>query len=130
MKFGSGTRSSLDVEMKESMFKPGPNLYTGDHSKLQKSAPKFAFGTSSRLSSDKLTLKVPGPGHYMARTYTGEEGSKFSMGKILHSTQSQKEQNFKPGPGMYDPDASVVLKKESAWKIGSEVRRDLAFEKK
>ena len=41
----------------------------------------------------------------------------------------KKEQKFKPGPGNYSPDTSPVKKKESAWKIGTEVRRDLKVEK-
>ena len=40
------------------------------------------------------------------------------------------EQAKKPGPGSYNPNKMNVMKKESSWKIGSAVRRDLNFDKK
>ena len=67
---------------------------------------------------------------YMSKTFTGEEGSRFSMRKTLDFDQHHKEQMQKPGPGNYSPSHKSIKKKESAWKIGSEVRKDLAFEKK
>ena len=82
-----------------------------------------------RASESKYSLHVPGPGNYMARTFTGEEGSKFSMGMKMEYEPHRKEQKFKPGPGNYSPNTNPTKKKESAWKIGSEVRKDLAFEK-
>ena len=82
-----------------------------------------------RVSESKYSLKVPGPGNYMARTFTGQEGSRFSMGAKMDYEPHRKEQKFKPGPGNYSPEHSPTKKKESAWKIGTEVRRDLKFEK-
>lgn len=41
----------------------------------------------------------------------------------------RKEQKSKPGPGNYSPSTSQMHRKESSWKIGTEVRRDLKFEK-
>ena len=128
MRFGTGVRTSLDNE-KEGRCKPGPGVYSADPSKVQKNAPKYGFGSQMRVSESKYSLHVPGPGNYMARTFTGEEGSKFSMGMKMEYEPHRKEQKFKPGPGNYSPNTSPTKKKESAWKIGSEVRRDLAFEK-
>ena len=51
------------------------------------------------------------------------------MGAKMEYEPHRKEQKFKPGPGNYSPDNSPTRKKESAWKIGTEVRRDLKFEK-
>ena len=82
-----------------------------------------------RQHESKYSLQVPGPGNYMARTFTGAEGSRFSMAMKMEYEPHKKEQKFKPGPGNYSPDTSPVKKKESAWKIGTEVRRDLKVEK-
>lgn len=65
----------------------------------------------------------------MAKTFTGEEGSKFSMADKLKFEPHRKEQKFKPGPGNYSPEVSPTKHRESAWKIGTEVRRDLKVEK-
>ena len=63
----------------------------------------------------------------MARTFTGAEGSRFSMGMKMEYEPHKKEQKSKPGPGNYSPNTSPTKKKESSWKIGTEVRKDLAF---
>ena len=42
MKFGSGQRSSLEGKS----WSPGPGAYVQDASRIQKSAPRFGFGTS------------------------------------------------------------------------------------
>lgn len=65
----------------------------------------------------------------MARTFTGHEGSRFSMGQTLQYEPSRKEKLTKPGPGAYSPNTSVTKNKESAWKIGTSSRQDLLFEK-
>ena len=41
----------------------------------------------------------------------------------------RKEQAHKPGPGNYNPEVGGIKKKDPAFKIGTETRRDLAFEK-
>lgn len=82
-----------------------------------------------RSSGDKLKLAVPGPGNYAAKTYTGKEQPSFSMGALSNYDPSKKEQGFKPGPGNYSPEPTIVKKKEPAYRIGTETRRDLAFEK-
>ena len=110
-------------------MKPGPNVYSADPSKIQRKAPNYGFGSQQRQQESRLSLKVPGPGHYMARTFTGMEGSHFSMAAKSEFEPHRKEQKFKPGPGNYSPEYSPTKNKESAWKIGTEVRRDLAFEK-
>ena len=128
MKFGTGNRVSLDGG-KEAAFKPGPGNYDGNYKNLRTASPKFGFGSSQRGGS-KLTMSVPGPGEYKPRPVTGAEGPLFSMGSTLEYSPQKKEQNFKPGPGNYRPDDSPVTKRASAWKMGSDVRRDLAFEKR
>ena len=47
MKFGTGQRSSLEGKA----LAPGPGAYGQDASKVQKSAPKFGFGTSMRAEA-------------------------------------------------------------------------------
>ena len=47
MKFGTGSRTSLDGG-KEVKMKPGPGAYTGNSTTVQKSSPKFGFGSSTR----------------------------------------------------------------------------------
>lgn len=47
----------------------------------------------------------------------------------MQYSPERKEQAFKPGPGNYSPGIRNVRKSEPAFRIGSEVRRDLAFEK-
>lgn len=44
MKFGTGQRSQLDGD-KETKMKPGPGNYSADPSKVQRSAPRFGFGS-------------------------------------------------------------------------------------
>ena len=52
------------------------------------------------------------------------------MGAISTYSPERKEQRFKPGPGNYQPENSFIhKKKEPAFKIGTETRKDLAFEK-
>ena len=88
----------------------------------------FVFGSEARAEApDKI--KAPGPGQYMAKTFTGHEGSRFSMGQTLQYEPNVKEKLTKPGPGAYSPDSTVTRQKESAWKIGKSSRQDLLFEK-
>lgn len=51
------------------------------------------------------------------------------MGAVTKYTPHVKEQAFKPGPGSYNPTMSKTMRHDPAFKIGSEVRKDLAFEK-
>ena len=127
-KFGSGQRGDLE-SLKEQQHKPGPGTYDGDDARVQTAAPKYGFGSAQRPSESKLHEKPPGPGHYMARTFTGEEGSKFSMAGQLNFEPHRKEQDAKPGPNYYNPDSSPTKQKDSAWTIGKDVRRDLKAEK-
>ena len=105
MKFGTGQRSELGGG-KEVRAKPGPNVYSADPSKVQRTAPKFGFGSQKRSSESKLSLKVPGPGEYLAKTFTGFEGVKYSMGATIQYHPASKEQKHKPGPGNYEPNVS------------------------
>lgn len=114
---------------KEGRFKPGPGVYSANPAHVQHRSPKYAFGTDSREDISKLGSKTPGPGSYMARTFTGFENPQFSMGQTLMWKPHAKEQKQKPGPGSYSPMQSTTKKKEAAWRIGTEVRRDLQFEK-
>ena len=125
MKFGSGQRSSLERKS----ISPGAGAYEQDTTRLQRSAPKFGFGTSERNGRENTKLKVPGPGNYAAKTYTGKELPAFSMGASNTFFPDKKEQAFKPGPGNYSPDGNKIKKAEPAFKIGTGTRKDLAFEK-
>ena len=128
MKFGTGMRTSFDGG-KEGKHRPGPNQYSADPSKIQRSAPNYGFGSQLRQSESHKRLYVPGPGQYMAKTFTGQEGSRFSMAQTIDYEPLRKESQSRPGPGNYDPNANTVLKKESQWVFGSEVRKDQKFEK-
>ena len=103
MKFGTGRRTELGGG-KETAMKPGPGIYSADPSKVQKSAPKFGFGSQKRSHESNLRMSAPGPGQYMAKTFTGFEGVKYSMGANINYFPAGKEQKHKPGPGVYDPD--------------------------
>lgn len=106
----------------------GPGGYTQDSEKLKTAAPKFGFGTSTRAES-KNRLKVPGPGNYAAKTFTGKDLPSYSMGATINYSPERKEQAKKPGPGNYSPGMNEIKNKEPSYKIGTETRRDLAFEK-
>ena len=127
MKFGSGSRTSLDGG-KEQLQKPGPGAYAGHTSKIQKQSPKFGFGSSTREGFK--TLNVPGPGNYASQGYTGRDGPTYSMGALTTYKPKEKEEKQKPGPGNYNPDFSSSKKKDPTCKFGNDVRRDLEAEKK
>jgi len=124
MKFGSGQRSSLQANS----LSPGPGGYEQDAAYLQKAAPRFGFGSSTRAEA-KNKLKVPGPGNYAAKTFTGKDLPSYSMGATITYSPERKEADKKPGPGNYNPGLNEVKNKEPSFKIGTETRRDLAFEK-
>lgn len=60
MKFGTGQRSQLGGHSTS----PGPGNYAYSKERLQKSAPKFGFGTGAREGRDNKKMNVPGPGNY------------------------------------------------------------------
>ena len=74
-------------------------------------------------------MKVPGPGNYVAKQYTGKDGSHFSMGAHTHYSPERKEQAHKPGPGNYSPENGIIKKAEPSYGIGTETRRDRQAEK-
>ena len=127
MKFGSGQRSEL-AGTKTQKLSPGPGAYDQEAAKLQKTAPKFGFGTSNREAGSKR-LAVPGPGNYEPKGFVSKEGPRYSLGAQNTFHPDKKEQAFKPGPGNYSPQIDPARKREPAYRIGSETRRDLAFEK-
>lgn len=47
------------------------------------------------------------------------------MSALARYDPTHNESAHKPGPGAYSPEKSTPMKKASAWKIGSEPRRDL-----
>lgn len=65
----------------------------------------------------------------MTKTFTGKEMPSFSMGATMSYSPERKEQSYKPGPGNYSPSQSITRRSDPAFKIGSETRKDLAFEK-
>lgn len=69
---------------------PGPGNYAQDDASVTKNkAPKFGFGTSKRNNNNEKL--GPGPGNYAARTFTGEENPKYSMGITNNYDPSKKE---------------------------------------
>ena len=89
----------------------------------------YGFGTGKRASGSKLSLVTPGPGTYLAKTFTGFDLPQYSMGQTLSFEPHRKEQKQKPGPGTYSPQHDQTNEKRAAWKIGSDIRRDLKFDK-
>ena len=51
------------------------------------------------------------------------------MGARLHESPERREHASKPGPGNYSPASGFVRKSEPSFRIGTETRRDHAFEK-
>ena len=78
MKFGSGQRTNLAKQT----LSPGPGGYQPEPTNVQKAAPKFGFGSSTRATGGNLKLKVPGPGNYASKTYTGKDSASYSMGAV------------------------------------------------
>jgi hypothetical protein len=131
MKFGSGSRTSLEGG-KEGKMKPGPGAY--DEANLystMKAPPRFSFGSGIRTEEANLKMRkfVPGPGTYHSKSFVGKEGNHLTMGSQLKYDQPSKEGAFKPGPGTHNPNFLSDKKKEATWRIGTETRRDLATEK-
>jgi len=128
-KIGTGARTSL-AGSKESLTKPGPGNYTQNFSALMVSSPKFGFGSGKR-NGMASTQRVPGPGAYETRK-SANDGHRKTMSAILNYAPHMKETSFKPGPGAYDPlTKTKFMKKEPAWKMGTESQRlNLEFEKK
>ena len=77
----------------------------------------------------KYIANVPGPGTYAAKEIIGRDGPSKTMGSKEHYSPERKEGKLKPGPGNYNPSTNYSRKKEPAFKIGSEIRKDLQFEK-
>lgn len=125
-KFGTGHRSQLDGG-KETRLKPGPGNYMTDESSTKYSAPKFGFGKATRMPD--VRSSAPGPGQYREKYATGVSGPRYSMGQTLEWNSHAKEQRLKPGAGNYSPETRFTKKMQSAWKIGSSERQDLAFKK-
>ena len=71
---------------------------------------------------------MPGPGNYAAKTFTGKDGPTYSMGALTTYAPKKKEESMKPGPGNYSPEHSPTKKHEPSFKIGTEVRKNLATE--
>ena len=125
MKFGTGSRISIDGGKKAGS--PGPGAYAGSKVSTMRASPKFGFGSATR--DGFKTMMSPGPGNYATKTFTGSDGPVFSMGAITTYAPKQKEEAMKPGPGNYNPMTTGVAKKEPQYRIGSEIRRNIAVEK-
>ena len=69
-------------------------------------------------------MKVPGPGNYLAKSYTGKDSASYSMGAQSAYSPERKEGAHKPGPGNYSPSSGIIKKNEPSYKIGTETRRD------
>ena len=90
MKFGTGARSELGVN-KEVKGKPGPGEHSPEPHNVQNAAPKYRFGKGERHAESKLSLKTPGPGSYLAKTFTGFDFPLYSMGKTIDWEPHRKE---------------------------------------
>lgn len=116
------------VELKETKFKPGPGAYASNYAPLVKKAPRYGFGSETRKEIGR-TL-VPGPGSYSAKEFVGRDTQGKSMSALTKWEPHMKEQAFKPGPGAYSDAKFQTMKKEPGWKMGSETRNDINFEKR
>lgn len=106
MKFGTGKRKDLVIDS----IAPGPGNYEQNREKLKKTSPKFGFGTGEREGRENKRLNVPGPGNYTSKAYVGKDLPSYSMGGTNKFFPERKEQNYKPGPGVYSPNNSFTKK--------------------
>lgn len=50
------------------------------------------------------------------------------MGALTTYAPKQKEEAMKPGPGNYSPMTTGISKKEPQYRIGSEIRKNIAVD--
>ena len=121
-KFGKGVRQGIYND-KLAKFVPSPFAYQQEASAIQRSPPKFSFGSQKqRPNTSKVGLGVPGPGNYDIPQLTGNE----SVGKTLHSklkpSFEQPGANKTPGPGSYQDVYRNSRRSEPSWRIGTSKR--------
>jgi len=96
---------------------------------LVKGSPNYGVGTSKRGKVEYSTRYVPGPGTYRSQQFMGDDGKMHSMGQNIVYEAHKKEQLQKPGPGTYSPIVTNSKKKGSAYKIGTEERREYVLDR-
>lgn len=120
MKFGTGQRSDLGMNLKKKS--PGPGEHEPDYMKVSQKAPKWGFGSETRSTGSKYNLQVPGPGNYQIKSLVGSEGKKITLHQKLKFSPEMKEHGSKPGPGAYDGNFKKVVKNDPAFKVGTSER--------
>jgi hypothetical protein len=121
-KFGTGGRKGIYDE-RLAKFVPSPFAYKQDAGAVQRSPPKFSFGTQKqRPNTSKVAASIPGPGNYAVPQLVGNE----SVGKTLHSKLSPSFErpgaNKVPGPGAYQDMYRTAKKSDPQWRIGTSQR--------
>jgi len=105
---------------------PGPGEHSPEYKQLKNAAPNYGFGSETRNAMGVHT-NFPGPGGYTIDGLLGKEGKKNSMHAIINYSPERKENDYKPGPGNYNPDAIKNKHKSPDYKLGSSTRLDLGF---
>jgi len=101
MRFGTGLRGSLEAPNARKV--PGPGEHSPDFKVLRNEMPKFGFGSETRKDVALERSKAfPGPGNYKINGLIGAEGTSKTMHSTIKYSPAQKENSYKPGPGMYD----------------------------
>ena len=106
---------------------PGPGEHSPEYKHLKKAAPNYGFGSETRNNGSNLKNNFPGPGGYTIDGLTGKEGLKNSMHATINYSPERKENDYKPGPGSYNPDPLKNKAKSPDYKLGSSTRLDLGF---
>mmetsp|Transcript_5502 Transcript_5502/g.9339 ORF Transcript_5502/g.9339 Transcript_5502/m.9339 type:complete len:344 (-) Transcript_5502:28-1059(-) len=123
-KFGRSQRAGI-YDVRKAKFVPSPFQYQPDSDSVQRSPPKFSFGSSKqRPNTSKVSMSVPGPGHYPVKQMVGNEtvGKTLSM-KLCPAFEKPGANKF-PGPGAYEGQFTAIKKHDPTWKIGSSTRDD------
>lgn len=108
---------------------PGPGEHSPEYKQLKNAAPNYGFGSETRNAMGVHT-NFPGPGGYTIDGLVGKEGKKNSMHATINYSPERKENDYKPGPGNYNPDAIKNKHKSPDYKLGSSTRLDLGFQKR
>lgn len=88
------------------------------------------FGSEKRKVQEvEILKKNPGPGEYSLPDIIGKDGPSKSISPSKRFIPEIWDSVSLPGPGNYNPDASIILKKEPSFKLSTSKRHDVIFEK-
>jgi len=139
------------------MSTPGPGSYmTSSPEVTSKFAAAARFGFGSAARKELVSNKVPGPGSYSHKPFTGDEGPAFSCtprrggnlsgldkpGPGAHNLPSltgnfgpkysatprrgDSKKTPLPGPGAYNQEDGYVMEKPPKWGFGTSLRQGIS----